>query len=115
METRNTKSRYISLPRSLTGDGRNNLFILVASSAKQFRSYGIRVGSNIVFDGDLPFVEGYPSSFSHEVKGITKYKMSKKQVPGYVYAGRMIACLTNWADQDAHECSAPVNAETEKS
>lgn len=79
--------RYVTLPEEWPLP--KNLFLLRVSSCKDFHGEGVRKGGYIGIDEDLPFEEGQPCAFIRISKESVDFRLSRKQLPGYEYIGRL--------------------------
>jgi len=84
---------YIRLPLIKGCRDLGKPIALRVTTCRHFRRFGIRDGSLIVFDMDLPFEEGKVSCFVDISKKKPKYRLSTTILEGYEYAGRLAGCL----------------------
>ena len=86
--------KYIRLPIIKGCRDLGKPFALRVTTCRHFRRFGIRDGSLIVFDMDLPFEEVKVSCFVDTSKKKLKYRLSTTFLEGYEYAGCLAGCLT---------------------
>ncbi len=77
------------------GCGKNTFFLEV-TTCTEFRDIGIRDGSDIYIDPDMPFEEGEVSCFmrTDAQTGNNEFRLSRTMLDGYIYAGQLVLIIT---------------------
>lgn len=87
LDKRIEPERFVCLPD--TWPLPEDLSLLHVCSCKHFRKEGIRKGGYIGIDESLPFEEGQPCAFIKMRNNKPVFRLSRKQLPGYEYVGRL--------------------------
>lgn len=83
---------YVSYPKEWPVS--DNIYVLQVSSCKHFKNEGIRKGGYIGIDPDIDYEEGKLSAYVKFQKGESKFKLSRKPINGYEYAGRLALVIS---------------------
>ncbi len=71
-------------------------YLLQVTTCTEFRDVGIRDGSDVYFDPDIPYKEGEVSAFvrMNTELDCNEFKLSRTKLDGYIYAGQLVLIVT---------------------
>lgn len=94
----NNASEWVAMSgRYIKSSGnKDNIFILNVTSCKDFLDVGIRTGSDVFFDSELPFEENAVSCFVKMDKETLQpqFKLSRTMLTDYTYVGQLVLIVT---------------------